>query len=194
MRVKLLFFSLCFTTICFSQGASIVYDPTVHAEQVKEIAVQEQNLVESATQTATLKESLDFWKKSEETLMKVNNTLNDVIYLKQIVKQEISIVESSYEYLSSIHKMQYIKQDEVSKFIDAMDRILTDVRAIIATSTKLLENDLFKMSDSERITQLKTLSDELSYKHYVLKSTQRTYYRVNREREELNILKTMRGQ
>lgn len=194
MKIKVFISVLVFINIkILSQTPLPVYDPIVHGEVVASSAIATDVLAECRMQTEVVGETLDFWHKAEETLTKVNKNVRDVLYIKMITKREIDMMESIINYKQKINQMKYISDGEVELIYRIFNEVTDQVRSLIKTTTIIMQSELFRMSDSDRIEQLIEINKELAYRQYVINIAFDTYFLINRDRETMDLLKKISG-
>lgn len=140
-------------------NASLIRQNTLLARQ--EIS-SSKGLAEAVMQTKYLTQTLDFWKKTEEVLKKVNNTLNTMEAVSELVNKEIMLINSCASYSKSIRKMKYLDTYEISGFITSMNDLLSTSHNLLSLANNVLSYGVFKMNDSERIQNINNITQRLN--------------------------------
>jgi hypothetical protein len=160
---------LLFLTLTKGYSQVATFDAKANASLIRQntlLARQEisssKGLAEAVMQTKYLTQTLDFWKKTEEVLKKVNNTLNTMEAVSELVNKEIMLINSCASYSKSIRKMKYLDTYEISGFITSMNDLLSTSHNLLSLASNVLSHGVFKMNDSERIQNINNITQRLN--------------------------------
>ncbi len=164
MYYKLLFLFValvcCFRT--YSQSVSYTYDSKNDIDQCKQYVTMLDNLQETVKQSDILTKAKDLMETADKALTKINNKLNEIVYVEMIVRREVYIVRTYSTYISNVKSMKYIKADDIQGFESSLSLLISDSEKLLDMAHNILSDDWFKMDDGQRINQLKDIDKGLS--------------------------------
>jgi hypothetical protein len=171
----------------FLFGQFVVEDPAV-AELMANLNImitenQVQNSAEFAQQTTTLKNTLDFMKETNEKLKKINEKLQNVIYYTDLVKKQLQILQAQMEYIASLKKDGHITAEEIKTVNDIFGELLKKSEQLLDIASNTLKDDVYNMSDFERIQLIKDINEQMSDILCEVMTTERNFYYLKRDRE-----------
>jgi hypothetical protein len=148
--------------------AMATFDAASNAQLIKTNAALTQtnistskNLAEAVQHTKYLDETLKFWKETQKALEKVTNAINTTVYVSNLVKREISLINQCSVYSNKIGNMKHLDMHEISAFTNTLSSILSTSHELLTFANNLIKNGLFKMNDSERLKHLSEINDKL---------------------------------
>lgn len=190
MRIILVFVIVCLPVFSYSQF--IVEDPAlatlVTTLNSKSSLYQVKNQAEFVAQTSTLKETLTFMKETRDKLKKVNALLSQVIYYKDLIKTQLTIIDYQIDYISDIKDDDKIKPEELKAINDMFGDMLRRSEGLLKLAGELLRDEKYEMSDADRLENLKKINDEMSSIFSEMVGVTQKYDYLRKERQMIQIL------
>ena len=169
--------------------AGIVYDPTNNAELVKSSILQGETVSNTAAMVTSLGTAIDYLKTTEESLKKVSAGLETIIWSKRVYQRQIDIIKMQYELSVKAQKLKNLSAEELLRFNNQLLTVVRGAEAVLGSAKDILTSGIFKMSDSDRMKELKDLDRFLSFQQTVMKIQ---YFEVKTISEEREIMRTYR--
>lgn len=169
--------------------AGIVYDPTNNAELVKSSILQGETVSNTAAMVTSLGTAIDYLKTTEEALKKVSAGLETIIWSKRVYQRQIDIIKMQYELSVKAQKLKNLSAEELLRFNNQLLTVVRGAEAVLGSAKDILTSGIFKMSDSDRMKELKDLDRFLSFQQTVMKIQ---YFEVKTISEEREIMRTYR--
>lgn len=135
MKNVILLIVLVKTSFLFAQMP--VTDATANTQLAEQVAT-------STKQLAQLQKTYEVVKKGQEQYQKVNNAIMQLSLIEDIIKtQRKAIDDAKYCLDKSDGNLKFVAND--------INKSLAQINNSINTINKVLQNNIFNMSDSERI-------------------------------------------
>lgn len=173
MKRIILFIALIFLFKGYATGqVAIVHDPTNFAK-IGELFQKAQE------QITFVKEQTQFLRDIEKELVKVNRKIETVRTIKQAIEQQSKYVQF---FINSVGDVQEsinpgVQATYLRRINSSKDRILDNTSYIL----QLLSDDLFKMSDYERMKLVKEALDESERQYQLAMAEKQRYKYINKK-------------
>lgn len=132
---------------------SVVHDP-----------INELNLVKSldeARKTYTaIEKQLELLEKAKEQMQKVNNIVREVRYVDEIHEIYSKTIELNKNSLKLAQELNVINDKYIVNLIGTINNSLISFESTLNLVTHLIEDDFFKMNDSERLQRMIDIRNE----------------------------------
>jgi hypothetical protein len=137
------------------------------AALVEQIAMQDNisqfsNYAEYAQQTSTLQSTLDMIKETRELLSEVSAVVQQVIYYKDIIQTQLTIISYEIDYITDLKNDPNITTSELSTASSMFGDILVRSESLLDLALSLVTSGEEDMESSARIQLLKEIADEMS--------------------------------
>lgn len=146
-KLIVLAMALLFSLNITAQGMP-TYDNTNFISLVKQ-------LIESGKQTANIIKTVEFMKKAKENIEKVNDVVRQLNAVREIGRNNQSLIRVMQNDLRDILDSPYIKPDEVSRVSESFSSIVENSLNTMDFIDDILSSDFLKMTDAERTEILK---------------------------------------
>lgn len=146
----------------FAQSVSYTYDARNDINQCKQYVTMLDNLSETLKQSEILTKTKNLLELADKALSIVNSKLNEISYVEMIIRRQVYLVRSYSTYISNVKNMKYINTYEIQRFESSLELFISDSERLLDMAQNILSDDFFKMSDSERISQLKEIDNGIS--------------------------------
>ncbi len=124
------------------------YDNTNFISLVKQ-------LIESGKQTANIIKTVQFLKTQQENIEKVNDVVRQLNAVREIGRNNQSLIQVMHNDLRDILDSPYIKPGEVTRVSQSFTAIVENSIETMDFIDEILSSDYLKMSDAERAEILK---------------------------------------
>ena len=162
-KTSFAFVFLCFLALAANaQNVSYTYDARNDINQCKQYLTMLDNLSETLKQSEILTKTKNLLELADKALSKVNSKLNEISYVEMIIRRQVYMVRSYSTYISNVKNMKYLSTSEIQSFESSLQLFISDSEKLLDMAQNILSDDFFKMSDSERISQLRDIDTRIS--------------------------------
>ncbi|NLT49444.1 MAG: hypothetical protein GXX85_00830 [Ignavibacteria bacterium] len=191
--MKKIYFIIFVSLLCkLSNAQFVVEDPSLIALMTQLNAQvttnQLTNQVEFVEQTTTLAKTLEHMKEVKKKLQQVNSLLNEAIYYKDLVKTQLRIVKYQMDYIENIKADKKVTVKELATVSEIFTSMLSRTQSLLSFATDLLTDSKYEMSDSDRLGQLKKISEEMTGIFNELNMTINSFNYVRKQKDLVDIL------
>lgn len=155
---KLLFILLAISTNYTQAQAMVVNDPAANQTLLTSIS-------QGAQQVQQGLEQLEYLNKAKEAITKVSSVVRDLNEIKEIYTLQKEILKNSTTHLRQLQSTRLFKPKEMREIAQSFTNLIDNSIKSIDTLKKLLQDDLLKMSDAERLNFIRDLKEEIQVKH-----------------------------
>jgi hypothetical protein len=186
MKRTIILLSICISasiTAYGQAGASLTYDVRNDINQTNQYLLSLKNFSESVTQTSTLTDIWNFFKRSEQLLNKVSSTVSNIIYVQNIIQSQLNLIRWYGYYTDQAKRMKGLDLQHLTSFTNNMASLLKQSKANLEVADNLMKDAFFKMSDAERIQALRKVQEDIDANYAMMEIEYNRLYMRNQETE-----------
>lgn len=182
MKFLIPFMLLFFAIRTIAQpGAMMVYDVRNDINMTNQYLLSIESLAEHVNQTKKLTDMWEFYKRTEKMLTKVNTTVNEIVYVQNIIQAQLNAIRLHGYYQAKIKKMDNLEVGALSNYVAYLNSLLAQTEKTFTYAQKLLKDDFFKMNDAERVTELRNVESSIEENTALMKMEYNRLEMKNRE-------------
>ena len=170
------------TTGWHSRGQQVVNDPTANVTLTSQLKVAMQTLKNSMEQSKTLKDMKD-------DLAKINKAVTNLKYIDRAIDRQKKIVKVTKSNYNRMKKSDVFTPKELALILQNFTYVVTQSSKNLKVMEMILTPDEMKMSDAERLRELRELDKEMTSLTHTANMLNRKYQRIATKRKMHQIYK-----
>ena len=154
MKSILLPLAFVLATLCVKAQVALVNDPSAN----KSLAI---SVAQGAQQVESGLAQLEYLKQAKASVSKVNKILYSVKEIEDTYEIQQQIIDKSNNYLQTLEKTKLLSPQEMVNIASNYNGLIAKTIEISESLDKILSDDLFEMSDAERLSFIKEINQEM---------------------------------